>query len=175
MIDPSGTFDYFGIAPSRPLASDWNLSLRLPTQIPINPLTKKRLVGHAPKLRIEHFGQMPSGPPWPDFPDMQLSLITLIADKKNLALAPSASFFLVKEITDAICPGDHLHITRSSSCGLAISLIRDNVLIFAIGAITMVPLSDCVQAWVPADLVEEAEAIFKKHDPQFSLRYPPSQ
>ena len=53
------------------------------------------------------------------------------------------------------------------------SAIRDGQLVVAVGAATAVPLVDTVKARGCRDLVQEAELVFRRHEPEFELREVP--
>ena len=63
-----------------------------------------------------------------------------------------------------------MHVARSSNGGVGLSVIRDDVLIVAVGAVTNVPLGTGVSVAVPWDLVERAEAIFAERSPEFRFQ-----
>jgi len=64
-------------------------------------------------------------------------------------------------------------MARSACGGIAISAIRSNQLIFAVGGITQVPLGSNFEARIPTDLIREAEAAFRKRETGFCLsEYP---
>jgi hypothetical protein len=64
-------------------------------------------------------------------------------------------------------------MVRTSCGGIGISAIRSNELIFAVGAVTYVPLGCDFEARIPMDLVREAEAVFQRSDPGFRFaEYP---
>lgn len=57
-----------------------------------------------------------------------------------------------------------------TGCGrIGVSAIREQELIFGVGAITAVPQGRDFQARIPSDLSLEAEAIFRKRDPSFEF------
>jgi hypothetical protein len=56
---------------------------------------------------------------------------------------------------------------------LGLSLIREGELVFAAGVITVVLLGEHIKARIPHDLIQAAEAIFKKQDETFKFHeYP---
>jgi hypothetical protein len=58
---------------------------------------------------------------------------------------------------------------RTCCGGLGLSAIRDGELIFAVGAVTSVPLGKGFEAAIPHDLIEKAEAPFRRRDPDFAF------
>jgi hypothetical protein len=76
-------------------------------------------------------------------------------------------------VISALCAGDLLHMARTSCGRIGVSAIRSEPLIFAVGAITAVPLGCDFEARVTYDLVEAAEALFRKRDTRFPFaEYP---
>jgi len=64
-------------------------------------------------------------------------------------------------------------MVRTGSGRIAVSAIRSNQLIFAVGAITQVPVGTNFEALVPTDLIREAEEVFRKRETRFHLsEYP---
>jgi hypothetical protein len=65
--------------------------------------------------------------------------------------------------------GDVLHISRSGRCGLGLSILREDLLIAAAGAITKVPLGLGASARMPGDLIAQAERAFRTRDPDYRM------
>lgn len=172
MIAPCGTFDYVTTVPENPLSSAWDLTLRQPVQSSGNEMWDKRLVGYAPKLQITDFGLRPDTPDWQNMPRVMLSKITLVADRRELALQAAFSFFLDSSIFAWLRSGDCVYLSRTLDAGLGISAFRDRQLIFAVGAVLGVPLGDFVKVDVQGSFAE-AEAIIGKDYPGFHFpEYP---
>jgi hypothetical protein len=173
MMPPCGTYDYVATTAANPYSSPWDLALREPVVPTGSELSDKRLVGYAPKMRIEDLGLRPDTPEWQNQPSVMLSKVTLTADSREHAQAASVSFFLDSAVINALHSGDRIHLSRTASGGLGISAIRDKQLIFALGAVTAVPLGDYVKARIPMELINKAEEIFRKHDRDFEFpEYP---
>ena len=175
MIPRCGTFDYVAIVPEPPNTDScpWEVRLRDPVETEGDDLSDSRLVGLTPKLRIVDAG-LPSdsetdGSKWPVPPKVLRSQITLTASDRANATVASVSFYLDKGLISALRPRDALHLVRTHSCGLGVSVIRDGQLVVAVGAVTAVPLGRSVEARIPWDLAEKAEAVFKRHDPDFGF------
>jgi hypothetical protein len=77
-------------------------------------------------------------------------------------------------LTLAFEPGDTLHLARTHSGGVGLSLSRDGRLVVAVGAVSAVPLEN-VKAATPFDLVRKADAVFQERDPEFHLPHYPVQ
>jgi hypothetical protein len=60
-------------------------------------------------------------------------------------------------------------MSRTRCGGLGLSAIRDGQLIFAVGAVTSVPLGNGFEAAIPFDMVEKAEALFQGRDAEFEF------
>ena len=52
-------------------------------------------------------------------------------------------------------------------------MVRDGQLVAAVGAISDVPLGDLVRVRIPADVIEEAERVYRRHDPEFEYGHLP--
>ena len=65
--------------------------------------------------------------------------------------------------------GDEVHLSRTGSAGLGLSVIRGAELVVAVGAVTQVPLGRRVLVTIPMDLIASAKAVFRKRDPGFEF------
>lgn len=169
-IAECGTFDYVTIVPdqSEDRLSGWIVRLRRPIEFRGNRLFDSRLVGHSPRLQITEAGPTPN--PGPGRPDVLRTRFTLVASEQDHAVISSASWSVDKDLASALHPGDALNMSRSGCGGLGLSAIRHGELIFAVGAVTSVPLGNRFEAAIPFDLIERAEAGFKRRDPEFTFR-----
>jgi hypothetical protein len=141
--------------------------LREPAIFSGDDVRDSRLVGLAPALQFTDAGLTPdAGPrrPW-----VLRSCVTLTATARLHATVSAASFHIDKAVTSRIRTGDLIHLVRTMSGGLGLSVIRDGELVVAVGAITAVPLGRGVVARIPADLIAAAEGIFRQRDPGFRL------
>lgn len=130
-----------------------------------------RLVGPSPWLQVEDAGPTPN--PSASNPATERSRLRLTAADKRQASVAEISFILDRGVISALRPGDLLHMVRTPCGGIGISAIRSNQLIFAVGAITQVPLGSTFEAKLPSDLIREAEAVFRKRENGFQLsEYP---
>lgn len=130
-----------------------------------------RLVGLNPQLHVSDAGATPN--PSPRNPATQRSCLRLTASGTQYASVADVCFFLDRGVISALHPGDLLHMVRTGCGGTGVSAIRSDQLIFAVGAITAVPLGRDFQAQVPYDLVQQAEAVFRKRASRFQFaEYP---
>jgi hypothetical protein len=121
---------------------------------------ERRLVGHAPVLEATEYQREP----WQLF-----ARITLSASDEQ-ATVRQVSFSVERGLIRVLRRGDVLHLARTASGEVGLSIIRDDYLVAAAGAITSVPLGSDIVARCPMDLAEQAEAIFRTRDPQYHLR-----
>lgn len=76
-------------------------------------------------------------------------------------------FHVDRTMTTMLRPGDIVHICRTGCGGVALSVVRQDELVAAAGAVCSVPLGRNVTARYPRELLAEALAVFQRHDPQF--------
>jgi len=175
VIAPCGTFEYVVAVPASGMAecSSWVVRVRDPVAHTGDELVDARLVGLSPRLEIIDAGLTPEGPTYSTTrsvrPKVLRSRLTLSASKKKLASVSAVSFHVDKSLTLAWRPGDLVYLSRTNCGGLGISVIREGILVAAVGAVTAVPLGSGVQARVPWDLAQEAEDVFRRRDSQFEL------
>jgi hypothetical protein len=173
-IPPCGTFRYFTIVPAEP----WHELFRWPVQLAekINETGEElhdfRLTGLSPYLEVTDGGQTPD--PSVSRPSVLRSRLSLIASASENSKVSSVSFYVAKDLTRIFKPGDVLHMARTTSGGLGLSLLRESRLVFAVGAVSSVPLGDDVQAATPY-VAREAVSVFRKVDPEFEFRELPLQ
>ena len=60
-----------------------------------------------------------------------------------------------------------VYLSRTSCGGLGLSAVREGSLIFAVGAVTAVPLGRSVTTRIPMDLVQRAATVFHERDARF--------
>lgn len=166
-IAPCGTFQYVVTIPDcvRESSGAWPVSLAETIERTGDSLSDSRLLGHSPTLTISDGGA--ANPPEKKYKDVFRSRFTLRASQRKHATASEASFYMDRTLADFFRSGDLLHVSRTSCGGVGLSLIRDKELVFALGAITAVPLGSGVQVFYPADLIREAEKIFRHQDKDF--------
>lgn len=118
MIHPSGTFEYQAEFTSEGF-SDSDIVLYGTIA---NKVDGPRLVGHSPMIRF-----------WND-------RLVLVASEESTSGLRNASFAIGDAIFLSAKPGDELHVIRTGSGGLGLSLLREDRLVLAIGCVTSVPL-----------------------------------
>ena len=171
MIPPSGTFDYQLIVPEA--RSEGGFECGAETRIPVvrsgSNLQDDRLIGISPQVSVSDAGP-PSTPGLrPPWSLLKRSRITLVATARDQASVAEASFYIDKTFIDCAKAGDHMHLSRNSGGGLAVSLIRGGKLLAAAGALTAVPLGNGTEVRIPQDLISAAESVFQKRDPDFEF------
>lgn len=163
-----GTFQYVVTIPGSVRESSsgtWPVSLAETIEGTGDSLRDDPLLGHFPTLTISHGGAAYS--PEKKYNDVFRSRFTLRASQRKHATVSEASFYMDTTLADFFRSGDLLYVSRTSCGGMGLSLIRDKELVFALGAITAVPLGSAVQVLYPADLIREAEKIFRHQDKGF--------
>lgn len=100
------------------------------TGIDRHPDKGMRLAGHRPQIRF-----------WQG----RLGIISADSDRSNASVR-MISFPFGDAVDLAAIAGDVLHVVRTPSCGIGLSLLRDQKLILAIGAINSVPLANAASA-----------------------------
>ena len=87
-----------------------------------------RLVGHKPMIRFWH------------------DRIVLVASEKSNSSVRNVSCAIGDSVPLSARPGDRLYLVRTGSGGIGLSLLRQDRLILATGAVTEVPLGTNIQA-----------------------------
>ena len=124
----------------------------------------ERLLGHAPLLQTVE---------WDREKWQLLCRVTLTATERKHAIASSFSFNVDRELIAMLRGSDVLHVSRTHCAGLGLSILRNGELVAAAGAVMHVPLGPTVSVRHPRELIEEAEAIFRAHDPEYDMpNYP---
>ena len=160
MISPEGTFDYvFDV--NADLGSGASLTGRLRETVQPSAWSR-RLAGHAPLL---------SGVEYQREAWQLYARFTLVPSDPENASVAQASFSVERGLLRVLRPGDVLHLSLHG--GLALSILRDDSLIAAAGAITAVPLGVDVVARVPGDLIRQAESVFRTRDPDYQMHDAP--
>ena len=86
---------------------------------------------------------------------------------RNQKAPPSLCFEVDRQVTQKLLPGDSLSVCRTRSGGIGLSVVRDNELVMAAGAVTDVPLGRDVSVSIPNGVVDAAETLFRQRDPEF--------
>ena len=170
MILRCGTFDYVATVPADMATSPGPLTTHDDVTPTGDSRLDDRLVGLTPTLVIADAGSTPnpghSKGVWR--PNVPRSRITLEASSRKRATVCAVSFHVDRYSTAALRPGDLLHIAGTPCGGLGMSVIRDNDLFYAAGAVTAVPLVN-VEARVLFDLTDLVQAPLQERDPEFEL------
>jgi hypothetical protein len=152
-----GTFDYvFDVDADLRTA---HIRGRLRDPIPAN-VRPTRLVGHAPNLSAVEYQREA----WQLY-----ARFTLVASDPHNAAVSQAWFSVHRGLLDVLRRGDVLHLNRTFSAGLGLSILRENLLVAAAGAITGVPLGSDASARIPYDLVRQAESAFRTRDVDYQM------
>jgi len=164
VIAQSDAFDYTAVVPrnGKTRASGWAVQHNGATEC---------LVGQSPTIRILDAG-LPAGSAKSTasglLPRVPRSQIALTATDRS-SPATTASFYVDRELTEAMQPGDTMRIVRNHLGALAIAILRGEELVAAAGAVTSAALGN-VTARIPRQLVEAALDVFRLHDPDFAFR-----
>jgi len=128
-MPPCGTFSYSGVVPQ-----DWSIRPCLElhddsgaeTVESGEPKFDNRLVGLRPVLEV------------------LAGCFKLTAPDRRRSNLAAASFELASELSPVIRSGDVLHLRRTETADIGVSLLRRGHLVFAVGAVSVVPLGDTV-------------------------------
>ena len=173
VMPPCGTFAYVAIVPNT--IDDGAFECAAESREAVantgHHLVDRRLVGLAPVLTMAdaslpartHGGR----------PEVMRSRVTLTARTPEQATVAMVSFYLSKRLTLRLAPGDVIHLGRTSSSGLGVSVVRSGRLVVAAGAVASVPLGHSASANTPSDLIAGAKAVFRRHDPKFEFMESP--
>jgi len=165
VIAPSDAFDYTAVVPPNGKArtSGWPVQHNAAIEC---------LVGQSPTIRILDAGlptgSMKSTASGYVLPRVLRSQIALTASDRS-SPATTASFYVDRELTEALQPGDTVRIVRNHLGGLAMAILRGAELVAAAGAITSTELGN-VAARIPRQLIETALDVFRPRDPDFAFR-----
>jgi hypothetical protein len=124
MIHPSGTFEYEAEF-TKDGFSDSDIVLY---GSDLSGGNIDRLVGHNPMIRF-----------WRD-------RIVLVASEKPNSIVRNVSFAIGDAVPLSARPGDRLYLVRTGSGGIGLSLLRQERLVLATGAVTAVPLGRDIQS-----------------------------
>jgi len=130
VMPPCGTFDYVATLCSERRDGLVSVEARMREEVAPRgkPLTDNRLVGYAPRLEIS------SG------------RVVLTAKAREFSQVAQASFEIDADLVTLLRPEDRLHLVRTATADLAVSVLRRGDVVLAFGAITQVPLGDAVSA-----------------------------
>ena len=173
-----GTFSYVATVPGDHDvggATEWETRLYSPIERSGDQLLDSRLVGWSPRLRISDYGSIEGGGPVSEHsqtvrPRVIASLFSLCASSMEDARLQEFSFKVDRVIVSRLQQGDDIHMIRTQTADLGLSVVRDGKLLLAVGAVTAVPLGDSVSATGCWGLAQQAEKVFQQYDPDFELR-----
>lgn len=166
-----GTFDYVAVVPADPSerSRPWPARVR-PGGIWTRRDVIPPLVGFEPRLHFEDAGLTPNGG-WNEgrwVPRVLRARVVLTGqDRSSVA---SASFHVDMGVVRRLEGGDVIHLTRTSSAGLALSVIRGETLVVAVGSVCSVPLGKDVVARRPHELMEAVSELFREYTPKHAFR-----
>jgi hypothetical protein len=163
MIHPCGTFEYVAVVPKHAEGEPFRSDCRSRAAA-----AEHRLVGANPKVLFEPAGLTPDAGPTRPF--VMRTRVTLRARLLERTSVPSFSFYVDQSLIDRLDAGDLLHVARTGAGGLAVSAIRGSDLVYAVGAVTSVPLGDVISIGSPHEIIAQAEALFQRRDADFSFR-----
>jgi hypothetical protein len=173
MMPLSGTFRYVTVVPESGWGSPWTVQLPEPIELTGNRLRDDRLVGHSPTLEISEAEITPdvrvSALKGAALPKVLRSRLLLRATDKTHASAAWVAFHIDRGLATALLPGDLLFMGRTGGGGLGLSIVRNDRLVAAVGAASVVPLGEEVHIRIPMDVIREAEGVFVKHDAEFGF------
>jgi hypothetical protein len=167
MIPPTGTFNYSGTLITAG-ALPWNVELSAVAEF---PSAHPHLAGSHAWLRVEEGGPNPS-PGHRNGVWRRAGMrarFSVLAEPWNPSVRPIAHFHVDLGLARAAHAGDVLFLSRTDRGGVGLSLLREGALVYAVGAVTAVPIGDGNSARLPIELSAEAEAVFRRLDPTFAL------
>ena len=124
----------------------------------------KRLVGHTPRLTAVEYQREA----WQLY-----ARVTLTATDRAHASVGQASFSVDRRFIRMLRDGDMFYMSRTSCGGVGLSVLRQDELIGAAGALTHVPLGRGQSVGLPLDLIRQAEGVFQARDSGYRMReYP---
>jgi hypothetical protein len=149
MISSADTFEYFTVVPGgQDRSAPWRLQRA--AHMDRGGLTAM-LFGREPTLVISD-----ADPPTnasPKRPFVLRSRFTLSGNDRT------ACFHVDRSLTSALGAGDVIHIARTERGGLGLSVLRNQRLVVAVGAVTAVPLGESVRARIAPELQDQAIAL----------------
>ena len=154
MISSAETFLYFAIVPTRPDDTPARWRLRSAEHIDAVPIAMP--FGREPTLVISD--QAPPTNAGPERPWVLRSRFTLSGSDWT------AYFHVDRSLTSELCAGDVIHVARSERGGLGLSVLRNDRLVVAVGAVTAVPLGEDVSVRIAPERYDEALTLVEPPD-----------
>jgi hypothetical protein len=173
MMSSDGTGEYVVVIPDSIAGGQFEAEARSTESLPPDTryVKQSRLVGLTPRLQVTDAGLTPDANesrPW-----VMRSRITIRATSQRQATVAEASFHVDRALTSRLRAGDVMHVARTYRAGLGLSVIRDDELVVAVGAVSSVPLGRGVVASYPGGLIRAAEDIFRVRAPDFEFHERP--
>lgn len=166
MIHVSGTFHYTATVPAAHAAGAFDVpAVQRDGPSGWRDDDGTRLVGPSPRLVVYDAGF--NGRAGPERPHVLRHGLRLEASGRRRASVRSVTFHVEATLLPSLRAGDELHVVRTSRAELAISVLRDGVLVCAIGDVPAVPLGADLEARVPQELRERFARVFLDVDPEF--------
>src|SRR4051812_14215175 len=168
MMPLCGTYRYVAVVPEPGRdRTGWTVNLCEPIELTGDDLQDDRLVGHSPMLDISESGITPDRRVSPFTgsvrPLVLRSRLRLTAATRRHARVGSIAFHVDQALTRMLLPRDMLFMARTSTGGLALSIVREGTLLAAVGAVAGLPLGGDVHVRFPRDAVKDGEDAFRKH------------
>ena len=165
-MPPSGTFSHVAILPDGVATGGFECAAPSADIATLGRFDDgTRLVGPSPRLIVYDAGF--NERPGPDRPHVLRHGLRLEASGRRRASVRTATLHLEATLLPSLRPGDRLHLVCTASADLGVSVIRDGVLVCAIGEVVAVPLGAGVEARVPHELRARIAALFLELDPDF--------
>jgi hypothetical protein len=156
------TFDYVGMIPVGSLP--WAMELQTdPRRSP----AWESLFGPRASLEVAEAGVPPRESDAKFRPAVLRARLSLRPSGEFRYGERTGHFHLDLALIKALKPGDTMHLSRTGNGALGVSALRNSQLVFAVGAVTSVPLGEGVSARIPHDLIAELEGVIKRRDPSF--------
>src|SRR5215471_12268987 len=118
-------------------------------------------VGAAPGVILENFDVRVGVP---------RTRVRFIATGGKDANFKEVSFVVDRDFAAMLVAGDRLFAAADGNMAFGVSVLRQDLLVGAVGAVHCVPLGRTVKVSVPEALVRQAEAVFRARDPEYRMR-----
>ena len=159
MIHVSGTFHYTATVPAAHAAGAFDApAVQRDGSSGWRDDDGTRLVGPSPRLVVYDAGFNERA--GPERPHVLRHGLRLEASGRRRASVRAVTFHVEATLLPSLRAGDELHVVRTLGAELAISVLRDGVLVCAIGDVPAVPLGADLEARVPQELRERFARVF---------------
>jgi hypothetical protein len=99
--------------------------------------------------------------------------VRFLARDERDASFREVSFVVDRRFFGMLRPRDVISAAQSAGRLFGVSVMRDDYLVAAVGAVTAVPLGDVVTVRFPIDFVREVAPVYRKHDSRYRPREVP--